>query len=247
MEGREPCPYRIVDDVGGAFCMGSIGGGIWHYFKGVRNAPKGERLRGGISSVKARAPLVGGAFAVWGLCFASFDCSIAAVRKKEDPWNAILSGACTGGLLAIRAGPKAAGKNAVIGGLVLAMIEGASIAITKFFAPPASTPEMGGPAMPDPTLPPTGPGMLSGFGGGGGGGGYDGSGSSTPSYADDPDAPSTGGGFDTGVSGSWGGDGGGGGGGGGAGGMGGGYSSVPEPSGGGGGSGWFGGMFGGSK
>lgn len=61
--GREPCPYRIVDDVGGAFCMGSIGGGIWHYFKGVRNAPKGERLRGGISSVKARAPVVGGAWA----------------------------------------------------------------------------------------------------------------------------------------------------------------------------------------
>lgn len=97
---------------------------------------------------------------------------------QEDPWNAILSGAATGGLLAIRgkvyppyllhsgfpssvytsihylrssssdltpskclslyiffppitAGPKAAGKNAVIGGLVLAMIEGASIAITK--------------------------------------------------------------------------------------------------------------------
>jgi import inner membrane translocase subunit TIM17 len=67
MEGREPCPYRIVDDVGGAFCMGSIGGGIWHYFKGVRNAPKGERLRGGISSVKARAPLVGGTLAGgWG-------------------------------------------------------------------------------------------------------------------------------------------------------------------------------------
>lgn len=105
--------------------MGAIGGGIWHYFKGLRNAPKGERLRGGVSSVKARAPIVGGvfadphdcfirqinlirlcdapgAFAVWGLCFASFDCSIAAIRKKEDPWNAILSGACTGGLLAIR-------------------------------------------------------------------------------------------------------------------------------------------------
>jgi len=32
-----------------------------------------------------------GAFAVWGLCFASFDCSIAAVRKKvrglsESSW-----------------------------------------------------------------------------------------------------------------------------------------------------------------
>jgi len=47
--------------------MGSIGGGIWHYFKGVRNAPKGERLRGGISSVKARAPLVGGRWLGWGM------------------------------------------------------------------------------------------------------------------------------------------------------------------------------------
>lgn len=34
-------------------------------------------------------------------------------------------------LMYITAGPKAAGKNALIGGVVLAMIEGASIAITK--------------------------------------------------------------------------------------------------------------------
>ena len=25
MADREPCPWRIVDDVGGAFCMGNIG------------------------------------------------------------------------------------------------------------------------------------------------------------------------------------------------------------------------------
>lgn len=61
--------------------------------------------------------------------------SDSTITSQEDPWNAILSGACTGGLLAIRAGPKAAGKNAVIGGLVLAMIEGASIAITKVSTP----------------------------------------------------------------------------------------------------------------
>ena len=77
MEGREPCPYRIVDDVGGAFCMGSIGGGIWHYFKGVRNAPKGERLRGGISSVKARAPIVGG------VCV----CVCVCVRLRLEGWE----------------------------------------------------------------------------------------------------------------------------------------------------------------
>ena len=37
------------------------------------------------------------------------------------------------------AGPKAAGKNALIGGLVLAMIEGASIAITKVRPVPVYT------------------------------------------------------------------------------------------------------------
>ncbi len=43
-----------------------------------------------------------GQFAVWGLLFSTFDCSLAAIRRKEDPWNAIGSGAITGGLLAIR-------------------------------------------------------------------------------------------------------------------------------------------------
>jgi hypothetical protein len=59
-----------------------------------------------------------GAFAVWGLCFASFDCSIAAIRKKEDPWNAILSGACTGGLLAIRGASPCAALRACVGAAI---------------------------------------------------------------------------------------------------------------------------------
>ncbi len=43
--GREPCPFRILDDVGGAFCMGAIGGSMWHSVKGARNSPKGERIK----------------------------------------------------------------------------------------------------------------------------------------------------------------------------------------------------------
>lgn len=78
MEGREPCPYRIVDDVGGAFCMGAIGGGVWNYFKGLRNAPKGERLRGGIYAVKARSPVVGGQYAPAQLVRRMMRCSPAA-------------------------------------------------------------------------------------------------------------------------------------------------------------------------
>ena len=33
-------PYRIVDDCGGAFAMGAIGGGIFSFMKGWRNSPK---------------------------------------------------------------------------------------------------------------------------------------------------------------------------------------------------------------
>ena len=39
---RDPCPHRILDDIGGAFSMGAIGGGLWHSVKGARNAAKGE-------------------------------------------------------------------------------------------------------------------------------------------------------------------------------------------------------------
>lgn len=31
---REPCPYRIVDDCGGAFAMGCIGGSVFQAIKG---------------------------------------------------------------------------------------------------------------------------------------------------------------------------------------------------------------------
>lgn len=93
--GRDPCPYRILDDAGGAFAMGeqisrfffltalsflffykksplgfrrvyfhfdvgAIGGGIWHSVKGARNSPRGERLRGSITAVKSRSPVLGG-------------------------------------------------------------------------------------------------------------------------------------------------------------------------------------------
>eukprot|EP00525_Craspedostauros_australis_P009410 CAMPEP_0198131346 /NCGR_PEP_ID=MMETSP1442-20131203/55983_1 /TAXON_ID= /ORGANISM="Craspedostauros australis, Strain CCMP3328" /LENGTH=140 /DNA_ID=CAMNT_0043792145 /DNA_START=114 /DNA_END=532 /DNA_ORIENTATION=- len=131
---REPCPWRIVDDVGGAFCMGNIGGGIWHSIKGARLAPSGARLSGSLSAVQARAPVLGGQFAVWGGLFACCDCSLTAIRQKEDPWNSIVSGAATGGILAGRAGPRAMASAAVVGGVLLALIEGMGIMMTRMMA-----------------------------------------------------------------------------------------------------------------
>eukprot|EP00166_Cyanidium_caldarium_P003752 ctg_366.g209 len=95
---REPCPDRILDDVGGAFSMGAIGGTLWHFVKGARNSPRGQRFLGGVDAVKLKAPVLGGSFAVWGGLFSTFDCALSGVRGVEDPYNAIASGAITGGL-----------------------------------------------------------------------------------------------------------------------------------------------------
>lgn len=105
---REPCPWRIIDDCGGAFSMGLIGGGFFNMIGGARNAPSGlsRRLMGGVIRVKERAPLLGGQFAAWGLCFSSFDCTFAYMRGKEDPWNSIASGAAAGAVMVARQGTR---------------------------------------------------------------------------------------------------------------------------------------------
>lgn len=63
---------------------------------------QGERLVGAVSVIKARAPVTGGNFGVWGGMFSTFDCAVKSWRQKEDAWNAIISGFMTGGCLAAR-------------------------------------------------------------------------------------------------------------------------------------------------
>jgi import inner membrane translocase subunit TIM17 len=46
--GREPCPDRILDDIGGAFGMGALGGGLWHLYRGLKNSPKGYKVAGAL-------------------------------------------------------------------------------------------------------------------------------------------------------------------------------------------------------
>lgn len=186
---REPCPWRIVDDVGGAFCMGCIGGGVWHSVKGARMAPAGARMMGSLSAVQARSPVLGGQFAVWGGLFACCDCTLTAIRQKEDPWNSIVSGAATGGMLAVRAGPRAMASAAVVGGVLLALIEGMGIMFTKMMAPPVPTAEDYERAQMqqhDPTAPPTAGGLFPSRGGGGGALAPP---APTPAPASEPSAP----------------------------------------------------------
>ncbi|KAJ4951789.1 hypothetical protein NE237_028621 [Protea cynaroides] len=165
---REPCPDRILDDIGGAFGMGAVGGSVFHFVKGIYNSPKGERLIGGTQAVRMNAPRVGGGFAVWGGLFSTFDCTMVYMRQKEDPWNSIIAGAATGGFLQMRQGFGAASRSAIFGGVLLALIEGAGIMLNKVLSPPQNFPPMeepfpnmvGAPGFPMGQLPNTAPASL---------------------------------------------------------------------------------------
>ncbi|RZC50158.1 hypothetical protein C5167_018588 [Papaver somniferum] len=137
---REPCPDRILDDIGSAFGMGAVGGTAFHFLKGIYNSPKGERFVGGTQAVRMNAPRVGGSFAVWGGLFSAFDCTMVYARQKEDPWNSIIAGAATGGFLQMRQGLGPASRSALFGGVLLAMIEGAGIMLNRVSSPPANMP-----------------------------------------------------------------------------------------------------------
>ena len=90
------------------------------------NAPKKQRIISGLRHVRNRAPFLGGNFGLWGGIFSSCDCLLISYRQKDDPYNAIMAGFITGGVLAIRGGASVAFKQAFFGGIVLLLIEGAS-------------------------------------------------------------------------------------------------------------------------
>jgi import inner membrane translocase subunit TIM17 len=116
---------------------------------------QGERFVGAISSVKARAPVTGGNFGIWGGMFSSFDCAVKGWRQKEDAWNAIISGFMTGGSLALRSmltshweilvsghhscsyhlhftgGPRTALGSAIMCGILLGVFEGVGVLFNR--------------------------------------------------------------------------------------------------------------------
>ncbi|EAZ27325.1 hypothetical protein OsJ_11267 [Oryza sativa Japonica Group] len=104
---REPCPDRILDDVGGAFAMGAVGGTAFHFLRGAYNSPNGHRLSGGSQAVRMSVPRTGGNFAAWGGLFSAFDCAM---------------------------GPRATATSALVGASLLALVEGAGILLTRTMA-----------------------------------------------------------------------------------------------------------------
>ena len=84
--------------------MGCVGGGLFGFVGGARNAPSGfgRRAVGGMRQMRERGPILGGQFAAWCLCFSGIECSLVSIRQKEDPWNSIISGAGAGAIMSAR-------------------------------------------------------------------------------------------------------------------------------------------------
>lgn len=143
-------PWRIVGDCGGAFAMGCIGGALFGLVGGARSAPAGaqRRLMGGLVRMREKGPVLGGQFAAWCLCFTSFECTLSHMRQKEDPWNSIMAGAGAGATMSARNGPMAMAGSAVVGGVLLALIEGVGIVMNKWQAEQMRAPMMEPPQDP---------------------------------------------------------------------------------------------------
>jgi import inner membrane translocase subunit TIM17 len=59
---------------------------------------------------------------MWAGIYSMSECTLTTLRNTDDAYNKILSGAITGGVLALRAGPRIAMKNGLIGGIILGSI-----------------------------------------------------------------------------------------------------------------------------
>lgn len=121
---HEPCPNRVITDMGGAFAMGAVGGSGLSLFKGYVNGPRGHKWSSALATVARKAPGYGGAFGVWCFCFSCFDCSFSSLRRVDDAWNAIAAGGATGGLLALRHGRNTVLRHAALGAIFLGLLEG---------------------------------------------------------------------------------------------------------------------------
>jgi len=94
-----------------------------YFVKGAWNAPKRQRMFSGLTHLRNRAPIMGGTFGLWGGIFSSVDCLLIYYRQKDDPFNAVAAGFVTGGVLAIRGGLAPAFRQAMLGGIILCVIE----------------------------------------------------------------------------------------------------------------------------
>ena len=103
-------------------------------------------VQGSLAAAQQTSLIFARKFAVWDGVFQTIHCTLVHLRKKEDRWNGIISGAATGGIVAVRNCLPAIARMALIGGLLMVLAEGVDILVVKRiqaepFQPVQPTPE----------------------------------------------------------------------------------------------------------
>lgn len=131
-EWRDPCPWRIVEDMGGAFALGLVGGSLFTTGKGLYAGGKGNKWKSAWTNTRLRAGRYGTNFAAWGFCFSVSECTMLHLRGVEDPINTITAGAASGAALAVRQGRGAMIVSGIFGGIILGVMEGVMLMVNKY-------------------------------------------------------------------------------------------------------------------
>ncbi|PSN43869.1 Mitochondrial import inner membrane translocase subunit Tim17-B [Blattella germanica] len=123
MYARKTCPWRILEDAGGAFSLGCIGGSVLESISGFRFAPCGLRRRfiGSLESIKANTPRIAGVFALWATTYSTVEC-VLLYKRGKDSWNVLISGAAAGGMVMVRHGLPSMATNAIMTGIALSLL-----------------------------------------------------------------------------------------------------------------------------
>ncbi|KAM0852072.1 hypothetical protein ACQ4PT_052004 [Festuca glaucescens] len=98
---RHPCPDRILDDAGGGFAMGVVGGSAFHFLKGRRNSPMAMDYWW-YAGYAHEPPASRRELRCVGRPLLRLGCTTVYIHQKEDPWNSIVAGASTMGVLSLR-------------------------------------------------------------------------------------------------------------------------------------------------
>ncbi|CAL5006303.1 unnamed protein product [Urochloa decumbens] len=107
--------YRLIDYVGDDILIGSSLGSPFYFIKGLYNSPGGGRLAGGVHAVHANVPLFAGRLAGRLAVFSAMGSGMSLARgRKEDPWNTIVAGTGTLGLVNLHRGAPAAARAALL-------------------------------------------------------------------------------------------------------------------------------------
>ncbi|KAG9448773.1 hypothetical protein H6P81_008738 [Aristolochia fimbriata] len=102
------------------FAMGVVGSSTLDFLKGVNDSPRGMRLVGGSQAVRMNTPRSAGSMALFGGLYSVFECSMAYIRQKEDPWNPIIGNAAVCGFHWRKEGFRAVTRATAVGAAVAA-------------------------------------------------------------------------------------------------------------------------------